>query len=356
MSQPSLIPVALLYTHGNRPVEGATRFQKLVFLAQQESSLPSTYDYYAHKFGPFSPELSSDLEVHIENGIIQRQTVYNEVGNKKHIYSLTPAGLQYAQQILTQTDIEPVFEQLQNIKSTYNNWSLERLIRHVYGKYSEYTTETELDLENLFDPEADSQFLEPGEEGDPQFSYLDEVDVESLQLSGSGEKFERAKLEAFYDQELRVEKFNQGRIAVYWPSNLDCGSFLAQVREDERISEESECEMRLVGESDWRRGTYENVLSEIDDSAQCQFIAIASDDYEYEVTWEKGLSNDDDNEITILLLPASNREMSSVRSVLTIYLIPELSAYNLEGDIDGFVMSNDNVREYIWETTRYLLA
>lgn len=356
MSQPSLIPVALLYTQGNRPIEGATRFQKLVFLAQEESELPSKYDYYPYKYGPFSPQLKSDLEAHIRRGHIQRNVVYNKAGNQKHIYSLTPEGIQFAKHVLSQTNIDPVFQALQGIKRKYNDWSLDRLIRYVYGSYSDLTTETELDLENLFDPEADSQFLEPGDGSGSQFSHIDELGVETLRLSGTGEQLERAKLRAFWDQELRVEKFDHGRISVYWPSSLDFGSFLAQVREDGRISEESQCETRLVEETGWLRGPYGEVVSEVDRFGDCQFIAIASDNCQYEVTWEKGKLDNDDNEITVLFLPDDDRDMSMVRSALAIYLTPDISEYDSGGDVDRFVVSNDHIRESLWEATMYLLA
>lgn len=161
-----LIPLAFLYTKNRDSIEGATRFQKLVFLAQEEGELPEKYSYHADKFGPFSPELHEDLTHLQEKGLIERNTVTNEVGNPKHVYSLTVDGIKMIQSLLSKGKYERLFDAIQDIKTVYNDDPLDQLLRYVYKKYPEYTVETELDQDRLFDPDTKSQFLEPSSETD----------------------------------------------------------------------------------------------------------------------------------------------------------------------------------------------
>lgn len=354
MSKPSFIPIILLYTRNYSPVDGATRFQKLIFLAQEESKLPQKYDYEAYKFGPYSWKLESDLEAHIAQGNIQRKTVYNGAGNPKYRYSLTPKGIQFAQKLLNR--VEPVFSELQDIKGRYNNWQIGDLLGYVYGNYPDYTTETELDLDNLFDPEAASQFLDSENEEGPGFNHLDELESEIGEITASGESFERTRLASIRDKQLCVEKFGEGQISVYWPSDMNFDAFLKCVDEDNDISEDSPCEMRSVERGEWNRGTHASVTSELDDLQGCLFYAVASNNSDYEVTWERGVAEDDHNEITILFTPDENRDTSMVRSTLTTYLGPDIHPVSQIEDLESISLSNDDIRESLWETTRYILA
>jgi uncharacterized protein YwgA len=162
MPESEIIPLAFLYTQGSQSIDGATRFQKLVFLAQQENNIPEKYTHHADKFGPFSPQFNSDLQELTEQGLIERHKVTNEVGNTKYIYSITPSGIQKAKSLLGQYDrISILFDRIEAIKNQFNSEPLPELLRYVYRKYPTYTTETELNTDQLFDPDTRSQFLEP---------------------------------------------------------------------------------------------------------------------------------------------------------------------------------------------------
>lgn len=165
MPRSTLVPLTLLYTRNRTSVDGATRFQKLVFLAQQETDLPETYGYHADKFGPFSPQLHSDLEELDRRGLLERRTRTNEAGNAKYVYSITPKGIQLVGRLLDRNQrIAGVFDTIQSVKKQYNDEPLQELLRYVYRKYPSYATETELDTDRLFDPDARSQFLESDSE------------------------------------------------------------------------------------------------------------------------------------------------------------------------------------------------
>lgn len=159
MSDYSKLPIVFLYTDSRDSVDGATKFQKLVFIAQEEDDLGEFYPFHADKFGPFSPDLHKDLEALRIDGLIERNVVPNEVGNEKYVYSLTTRGIHTAQE-LVKAGNDRLFEIVTGVKKEYNNMPLPDLIRYVYGKYPEYTTSSELDIDTLFDPDARSQFLE----------------------------------------------------------------------------------------------------------------------------------------------------------------------------------------------------
>jgi uncharacterized protein YwgA len=161
MAESTILPLTLLYTRHRSSVDGATRFQKLVFLAQQETDLPDKYSYQADKFGPFSPQLHSDLEELAARGLLERNEHANEVGDTKYVYSITPDGIELVKTVLNRNgSISKVFDTLQNIKKRYNDEPLQDLLRYVYRSYPTYATKSELDTDRLFDPDTRSQFLE----------------------------------------------------------------------------------------------------------------------------------------------------------------------------------------------------
>jgi len=183
MSDRTLLPLLLLYANSRERIDGATRFQKLVFLAQQEGGLSSTYAFHAERFGPYSYDLASEIDHYVTEGYIERDTVPNEVGNEKEIYSLTTEGIQVAKSAVTKGVYEPIMRILSEIKTEHNETQLQELLRYVYKKYDEYATATELDTERLFDPDARSQLLEP----DDGTEYLGAGPEEAVEINSSAE-------------------------------------------------------------------------------------------------------------------------------------------------------------------------
>lgn len=175
----TLDPLILLYTGGSTSVEGATRFQKLIFLAQMEHDLGEHYRYREDNFGPFAPTLAADLSQLERRGYIEMNKVQNEVGNEKHIYGLTNKGIRTAQRMVKKGYREESFERLQEVKNRFNGWSLDKLIEYVYQHYPEFTTKTQLDVDQLFDPDVESQFLEP------DMDFLGPGPQESLAMNSS---------------------------------------------------------------------------------------------------------------------------------------------------------------------------
>jgi len=163
MSDYTLLPVAFLYTRSRSAIEGATRFQKLVFLAQEESDVPELYSYHADSYGPYSYDLQDDIDALLKEGYIEKNVERNAVGNERHVFSVNQEGIEAVRRLLTQPRYKGLFEKIQAMKQEYNQKPLDHLLQYVYQNYPEYATESELDLERLFDPDAQSEFLEPEE-------------------------------------------------------------------------------------------------------------------------------------------------------------------------------------------------
>ena len=177
------IPLAFLYTRNRAAIEGATRFQKLVFLAQEESELPSEYEYQPDNFGPFSPTLRSDLRMLMVMGLVEKEGVENEVGNEVHVFRLTREGMQTAAEFAERDVTGRIFDSAKEVKQEWGQKRLDRLVQYVYGKYDEYTTDSKLDTERLHDPDSRSQFLEPSEA-----DYVGPSPGEFMKLNPSAEE------------------------------------------------------------------------------------------------------------------------------------------------------------------------
>lgn len=164
------IPLAFLYTRHREPISGATRFQKLVFLAQQESDLPTEYDYEAGKYGPYSKQLQADIYELADAGYVEKVEVENSVGNTRHDFKLTTDGIEEAKRFARRDKTGRIFDSVQTVKREWGKTRLDELIQYVYNKYEDYTTSTELNLDQLFDPEAESPFLENGEDEEDEYA------------------------------------------------------------------------------------------------------------------------------------------------------------------------------------------
>jgi uncharacterized protein YwgA len=150
MRSPKLLPLALLALNEEGEIEGITRFQKLVFMAQKEIPNLQTreYTFKSYDYGPFSKELYDDIDALVGNGYVERAIQQTGNGNEKHIYSLTEKGRAYIHQILESEsgseDLE--VESLRQLKDEYNDMPILQLIRRVYNKHPEYAEDSKLEV------------------------------------------------------------------------------------------------------------------------------------------------------------------------------------------------------------------
>lgn len=149
MTNTKFLPLALLYVNGGRQVEGITRLQKLVFLAQQEylEEDESGYDFDPYKYGPYSEELTHTLELFEDRGYIEKNVETTRNGNEKYTYSLTDEGWKIVKQgLLDGSEDSQLFEVAKKVKDAHNREPIERVLRYVYNKYPSYAEKSELDI------------------------------------------------------------------------------------------------------------------------------------------------------------------------------------------------------------------
>lgn len=158
-------------------IGGITRLQKLLFLLEKEENVTPSgegFTFEAYKAGPYSSKLYDDLEFLENLGLIGRQvtaegteeeateidfTFEDLIGPERekddpsgpapdayeeHRFYLTPTGLQKIQQLLADDTYRPLVDSISRIKSRYGQYSLNDLLYHVYTKYPEMTTESEI--------------------------------------------------------------------------------------------------------------------------------------------------------------------------------------------------------------------
>lgn len=334
-------------------MDGATRFQKLVFLSQKESDLPEKYDYHADKFGPYSHELESDLERLINEDFIDLNVVENWAGNPKYVYNLSNKGRRVAKGLLERT--ESVFSKIDRTTERYSNWQLDNLLSYVYREYPEYAENTDLDVNRLHDPEAPSQFLEPDHEEGSLYQYVERLNTAQGVITSTNEEFKRITLNPLRDRTLYVEQYEEGRISIYWRTDCTLQDHLERLEHDERICNDSPAELRLNSSEEWIREPLGEALQEDSLIEECTFLATAADEANYEITWEP-LDSVSKNEVTILFLPTEGRLKDTLRNVLSNYFGPEIAPGGSAENMAKIESSNDDVRTSLWETTRVVLG
>lgn len=141
-----LFPLALLAACDKESIEGITRFQKLVFIAQRELfNEDQFYSYVPHKYGPFSKSLYDDLDELVDRGFIDQSTEDTVTGDKKKIYTLGAKG-ERAVRRATENQIDVDLEAIEAIKQEHNDENLWDFLDYVYSEYPEMTTESKLKL------------------------------------------------------------------------------------------------------------------------------------------------------------------------------------------------------------------
>lgn len=171
----SQIILALLYAPGfpASSVEGITRLQKLIFLISKETDLLKGKEDQAafrpYKMGPFSEQIYDEVDFLKSLGLIEEgKTAEADVTSKVEgdlffddqmldkyqkgesssdektaVYALSDKGKKIAKQIFDSLS-EADRAYIKSLKIKFGNLSLRQLLRYVYKKYPEYTTQSEI--------------------------------------------------------------------------------------------------------------------------------------------------------------------------------------------------------------------
>lgn len=166
--------LTLLYSPGDssefgEPIEGRTRMQKLMFLLQQDGEHSELVeearglDYDAYKMGPYSKDLTKNLEELESANIVKSERLkywirddadpgtqevdVESSGGKEEVesekYMLTDIGKKIAKDIWEKLG-DDERQSMEEFKSFFNSLSLRQLLIYTYERFPEYTTESEI--------------------------------------------------------------------------------------------------------------------------------------------------------------------------------------------------------------------
>jgi uncharacterized protein YwgA len=140
-----LLPLAALAVAADGKLEGITRFQKLVFLAQRERDGAEPYEFRADDYGPFSPDLYDDIDRLVAADLIDYDERTTDIGNTKQVYSLTEKGRRAVEN--SDPDDFPVSErELTALGNAFDDVDLWDLLEYVYTEYPRMARNSELSL------------------------------------------------------------------------------------------------------------------------------------------------------------------------------------------------------------------
>lgn len=158
-------------------VSGITRLQKFLFLLDREEHIRPTdpgFSFQPYKVGPYSPTLYDDLELLENMGLVRSEggadsTItertdisrlsfedlmggFDELGVgspqpdsfEERRFTLTDQGKVRVEKLLQDPEYRSTVDGIRQVKSKYTGYSLRDLLRHVYSKYPDMTTESEI--------------------------------------------------------------------------------------------------------------------------------------------------------------------------------------------------------------------
>jgi len=147
-------------------IRGTTRVLKLMFVTVKEMAagrlVKNPYQFAAYRFGPFTAAVYDDLEVLVRAGLVRRERLGEdgmpvmergepldegfEFNGLTTQYRLTRKGERFARALLEDArkrkpDLEPG---LGVLKTRLAALPLRALVRYIYERYPEFTTESEI--------------------------------------------------------------------------------------------------------------------------------------------------------------------------------------------------------------------
>ena len=165
------------HTDPSDTVSGITRLQKFLFLLDREEQIRPTdsgFGFQPYKAGPYSPSLYDDLEllenlelIRSESGAESTETESVDIARlsfedlmggfdelsvgppradsfEERRFTLTDKGKARVEKLLRNPEYSSMVDGIRRVKSKYSGHSLRDLLCHVYRKFPEMTTESEI--------------------------------------------------------------------------------------------------------------------------------------------------------------------------------------------------------------------
>lgn len=94
MGKIASIKLLILAAYYLQKVEGRKRFQKIIFLLQEQFGVDFGYRFTAYLYGPYSAQLQNDIDILAQTGYLKASKM-----GELFFYEITPLGQQNAAQI-----------------------------------------------------------------------------------------------------------------------------------------------------------------------------------------------------------------------------------------------------------------
>jgi len=139
MFEELLIPLLLSEVLG--ALKGKTRYQKLVYLVQEEAAArnvpASSFKYDLYYYGPFSSELSTVLENLKNNDLLEEEIEMTPNGYSRYVYSLTDKGRKLLEDSKEKRILSKKLETIiREVAAKYGEIQLSDLVEEAYSRYS----------------------------------------------------------------------------------------------------------------------------------------------------------------------------------------------------------------------------
>lgn len=128
--------ILLLLNGDNKfPIEGITRFEKLVFLTQKEILDKWEFDFEPDRFGPLATEIYDEID------FLKSIEMIKEVGKK---YEITDKGKRFLEKKTYERVHEDLRKRISDLKEKHGREKLDDLLRYVYSNYPDFTVKSEI--------------------------------------------------------------------------------------------------------------------------------------------------------------------------------------------------------------------
>lgn len=140
MFEEILMPLLLVESLGR--LKGKTRFQKLVYIIQNEASnrnvAATSFDYEIHYYGPFSSELTKIIEGLEVDHLLDEEVEMTPSGYTRYVYSVTDKGRKLLDDARNKRLIAKELEKIvKKIADDYGITDLSQLVQEAYRRYNE---------------------------------------------------------------------------------------------------------------------------------------------------------------------------------------------------------------------------
>jgi uncharacterized protein YwgA len=121
-------------------IQGNTKLQKQVFLGWKEifNDISCDLAFFPWKYGAFSTVVENAVTILLKQGYIKLLRRRGEGS----IYSITDKGRKRINKRLAMVGLD--LRDLPKRKADWDEWSPKGILRHVYRKYPQYTSKTEV--------------------------------------------------------------------------------------------------------------------------------------------------------------------------------------------------------------------